>query len=87
MNQDVVDFCEQIVRCVSVYGGMDELTARKIVGDSKICEVKDELDMNLLFHELPYYWAMVLLNPDNDRWYKDPNLWPPPHEEDWYRRN
>lgn len=79
MNQEVVDFCEQIVRYVSVYAGVHKLSVRQIVSESKICEVKDEMAMNLLFHELPCYWAMVLLDPDNDEWHRDPSLWPPPY--------
>jgi hypothetical protein len=88
---DIQDYCELIIQCLIRYGGLEDAEARRLVDDSKICEVKNDVDRLTLFHEVAYYWAMWLLHgKDNKDWYLDPTLWPPPEEyyrwgAEWFR--
>lgn len=91
MGFTVEDYCELIVQCLIRYGGVKEGDARRLLQESRICEVETEADRKWLFHEFAYYWAMLLLHAkENPKWHRDPKLWPPPegyHEwvADWFR--
>lgn len=86
MSITLNEFCEEIVSCLVKYGGLQEPEARDLLLSSKICVVDSEMDIDLLFHESPYYWAMRILHSENPQWHQDPSLWPPPMEylEKWY---
>lgn len=85
MDPKLQDYYNGIVQCLIRYGGLEETEARRLVDESKLCEPKKEPGINMLFHELDYYWAMHLLygrdDPEN-YWFHNPDLWPPP--EDYY---
>ena len=87
MDQELKEYCENLIQCLVIYGKITEDEAKELVRESEICEPESEMDRVLLFHEFPYYWAMSLLHGKRDRyWHKDPALWPPPEEylsPDW----
>ena len=88
MDNELQNFCEEIIACLVKYGKVEKEAARRLVITSKICECKTELSKDLLFHEYPYYWAMHLLHsPSNPEWYQDRNLWPPSQDyvDEFYR--
>ena len=73
-------WCQDIVNCLVRYGGKTREEAERLVASSYIPEFLVE-DVGYVFHEIPYYWAMVLLyGRSNPQWYKDKKLWPPPHD-------
>lgn len=72
------EFSDDILYCLVTFGGLQEEAARKLIDGSHLFEDVDELGQNLLFHELPYYWAMNLLHGKASKWYLDSQLWPPP---------
>ena len=80
------DFCEDIVRCMVVYGGWDEERAQRRLDESGLCAPENnrtEMARAVFFHDLPYFWAMGLIYAhDNPQWFNDPELglWPPPEE-------
>jgi hypothetical protein len=81
MDDELKEFCEEIVTCLVKYGKVKKEVARHLVDKSKVCECETELEKDLLFHETPYYWAMRLLDsPSNPEWYLDSNLWPHPQD-------
>ena len=83
-------FFEEIVRCLIEYGNLNHEEAIKLLhrsGVYKEADDKDTVELNIAAHEMPYFWAMVILyeehNPD---WADDPKLWPEPEKEmrRWY---
>ena len=87
MEDEIRGFCEEIISCLVKYGKVEEKKAREYLAASNVCECKDELGRDLLFHETPYYWAMHILHASkNPLWYQDPGLWPPPADylNRWY---
>lgn len=81
MDDKLEKYCKRIVMCLVHYGGLEETEAWQLLNESKICEVRSEMDRDMLFHELAYYWAMMLLYAErNPKWYLDSALWPPPEE-------
>jgi hypothetical protein len=41
------------------------------------------MDVDMLFHETGYFWAMHLLygrSDPNNHWWNKPGLWPPPQD-------
>lgn len=87
MDTKVQEYREMIIQCLLRYSKIEEVDARRMVDDSRICEVKNEMDWITLSHELSYYWAMWLLHGKNNvKWYLDSALWPPPDEYyEWAR--
>lgn len=88
MDTELQAYYNDVIWCLVHYGGLEETVARQLVDESHLLEVKDEMDRALLFHELPYYWAIsILYMRKNPEWHKDPTLWPPPDEAwDWVQR-
>lgn len=91
----ISQYYTDIVVCLVIYGGLQENVARTLLAESELFDPDDLNDQSyrgMLFHELPYYWAMSLLYGPNgpharqDHWWQDPALWPPPNElahPDW----
>jgi hypothetical protein len=78
--EQAVIWCQDIVNCVVRYGGKTREEAEQLVVSSFISGFLNE-DIGYVFHEVPYYWAMVLLHArSNQQWYKDRKLWPPPDD-------
>lgn len=70
---------QEISQCLVRYGGLSEMEANQIVERNNLFEVKNDTQLFLIFHEEPYYWAMMMLHTQqNPLWYQDPTLWPPP---------
>lgn len=80
MNDALKVFCEDIIACLIKYGALEETAARELVQSSQICIVTSEMEIDLLFHETPYYWAMTILHSNDPQWHQNPKLWPPPQE-------
>lgn len=84
---DQTEFCNEIVECMIEYGKLSRGEAQLLLANSNICATNSEEDLDMIWHETPYYWAMWLIhfkkNPD---WHKDPKLWPPPQDylDKWY---
>lgn len=78
--EQAVLWCQDIVACLVKYAGKTQKEAERLVVSSYIPEfLNDEVDY--VFREVPYYWAMVLLyGRSNQLWYKDEDLWPPPDD-------
>ncbi len=75
-------YYDEIVRCLMQYGNIPQDEAQRLVEHSRILEYDNERGRTLIFHEVPYYYAMELLyGHTNPQWYKDPALWPPPDAE------
>jgi hypothetical protein len=80
------DFCNEIIRCMVLYGGWEEANARALIEASHHCDPKilvTELDRDWLFHDYPYFHALDLIyGRENPQWFNDPalGLWPPPDE-------
>jgi hypothetical protein len=78
--EQAVLWCQDIVNCLVRYAGRTREEAEQLVSSSYIPQFLNE-DVNYVFHEIPYYWAMVLLyGRSNLQWYKDKKLWPPPDD-------
>lgn len=70
---------QEISQCLVRYGDLSEVEANQIVESDSLFEVKNDTQLFLIFHEEPYYWAMMMLHAEsNPLWYQDPTLWPPP---------
>ena len=84
-------FFEEIVRCLVEYGNLEYDEAVEQLHHAGVydeMEDKDTVEVNpVVGHEMPYYWAMVILYQEDDPlWYKNPKLWPEPEKEvrRWY---
>lgn len=77
-NSELEIFRAEIINCLITFGNLQRAEAIELMDSAKMFENKSEMAVNLLFHELPYYWAMVLLHPEDSEWYRDKKLWPPP---------
>ena len=85
--KELQSYKREISLCLVRYGGLSEAEARQKVATDHLFEVKNETQLMLIFHEYPYYWAMMMLyGQNNPLWYQDPKLWPPPDDyEEWLR--
>lgn len=85
-DSELQDFCDEIIHCMVVHGGMDETMAYQKLEQSGLCSQEntaDAMSRALLFHEIPYYWAMHLIYGNDDpQWFNNPalGLWPPPED-------
>lgn len=71
----------EIILCLVRYGGLSERSAGQRVETDELFNVKNETELMLIFHEYPYYWAMMMLHAQSDSlWYQNPQLWPPPDD-------
>ncbi len=71
----------ETIQCLIRYGGLSETEARERVDAGNLFKLNNETTLTIIFHEEPYFWAMMMLYARNDPlWYKDPELWPPPAE-------
>ena len=88
-NNELKEFCDEIVSCLIEFLKMNETTARELVEVSQVCNRNTELENNMLHHETPYYWAMRIYYVDNPDWHNNPVLWPPPDSylKKWYSNN
>ena len=78
--EQTILWCQDIVNCLVRYGGKTQREAEQLVVTSFV-PGRLSGDVSLIFHEIPYYWAMFLLHQDgNEQWYKDRKLWPPPDD-------
>ena len=77
-SNDARALCSEIKNILVEVCGKTEEEAVGLIG--KFWKNRDDLDDDpLVYEELPYYYAMsIIYGADNPRWYKDPNLWPPP---------
>ena len=81
-DPEIQVYHNEIVRCLVQYGGLPEDEAQHLVERSRVLEYDTEMGRSLIFHEIPYYYAMELLyGRTNPQWYKNPTLWPPPASE------
>jgi len=81
MDPELQSFYNDVLYCLVKYGGLTRELAGKIVADSKLFEFDSPNEREMLFHELPYYWAMQLLyGKEFPEWHEDPELWPPPQD-------
>ena len=65
-NDEVLDeFCAEIVQCLITYGKLPEVRSTAAIQiDSGLCShaiLATEMSRALLFHELPYFYAISLL--------------------------
>ena len=84
-------YYEEIIRCLIEYGNLDYDDAKTKLYNAGVydeAEDKENIEVNqVVGHEAPYFWAMVILYEGDDPiWYKNPKLWPPPEIEErrWY---
>jgi hypothetical protein len=84
-NDALAEFCQDIIHNLVKYGGLTPQEARQKLDESGVClpeNMQTEMQRALLFHEVPYYWAMELLHAKtNPTWWRDSNLWPPKDAE------
>lgn len=81
MDEELHEFCKEIVRYLVRYGNLDEADAWSRVQEARLCEAESEIDRIVILHEEPYYWAMSILHGRNDPyWWQNPELWPPPED-------
>lgn len=81
MDQELEKFRLDILYCLATYGGLPNEEAERVLSETTLLDVKTQLDRDMLFRELPYYWAMELLYAEKfPNWHRDPELWPPPKD-------
>lgn len=80
IDDEVQKFRENVIKCLVHFGNLSEDEAEKRVEATQFFKnLETEGERAALFHEIPYYYAMVILYDDaNPLWYKNPALWPPP---------
>ncbi|HYT91156.1 MAG TPA: hypothetical protein VEL76_20755 [Gemmataceae bacterium] len=75
-------FCQRVKDALLRFCGKTEAEAVQLIGEYWAHRENIEED-RLLFHEVPYYYAMCMahhpvIGDNNPFWWKDPHLWPPP---------
>lgn len=78
--EDLEKYHDEIVFFLQKYGNLNKVSAEKLLKKSNILpNLDDDADTGVFFHEEPYYWAMTLIQTE-PKWYKNPDLWPPPED-------
>jgi len=88
-DAEMQEYRDMVVACLVKYGGLSESDARlMVVNDPILSKAQSEMQRLMIFHEVPYSEAMSMLyGKSNPKWYKDPKLWPPPPETDYWPPN
>lgn len=87
MDTEKQEFYEEIVECLIKYGNLSKDDAQLKLINSNI--FKNDMELEMLFHETPYYWAMwILYSEEKPEWHHDPTLWPPPKDylDNWFKK-